>query len=224
MGIYARKTIMSSSAALLLCMAAAGTSVAETGETAPLAIQTATPTDSPTPEAPNPVDTNDGPADDVVETPITEAPHNTPSRCDNPYETWYTITGKSAYFVPSWWNGTEYKDGPGGSMTVSVTKAGTISASVTGSAEFSAGAIIAKAKTSVSATIGASFAITVGHQYSHDIARSKYGHLQYGSWGYKVSWAKYHTSGDGCRAVKAATGTATLPTKSVGWKYWETSS
>ncbi|WP_234438750.1 hypothetical protein [Streptomyces sp. NRRL S-340] len=109
-------------------------------------------------------------------------------------------------------------------MTVSVTKTGTISATVTGCGEFSAGAIIAKAKTTVSVAIGDSFAISVGHQYSHEIAKNKYGHLQYGSWGYKVSWAKYASSADRCHIVKVATGTAKLPTKSMGWKYWETSS
>ncbi|MEV7401554.1 hypothetical protein AB0N93_14300 [Streptomyces sp. NPDC091267] len=227
MGIYARKTVMTSSAAaLLLCIGAAGTAAADTEPTSP-AVQIAETADEPTPEpeAPDPVDNNDGPADDAVETPITEAPHNDPSRCDGPaIKPYYGITGKSSYFVPSLWNGTEYKDGPGGSMTVSVTKTGTITGTVTGSGEFSAGAIIAKAKTTVSVSIAASFAIAVGHTYTHDIGKKKYGHLQYGSWGYKLSWAKYASSADRCHIVKVSTGTAKLPTKSMGWKYWETSS
>ncbi|MEV4424726.1 hypothetical protein ACN9M0_23555 [Streptomyces sp. R-07] len=222
MGIYTRKTLMRSSAALLLCVAAAGPAAADSGDTAPLTVQTADIGDTPGNSAA--VDTNDGPADDSVETPVTEDPHNGPLRCDNPHTTWYAITGKSAYFIPSWWSGTEYKDGPGGTMNVSVTKTGTISASITGGTEAEGKIIVAKAKVSVSATIGGSFAIAVGHQYTHDVTKNKYGHLQYGSWGYNVSWAKYSTSSDGCGTVKIKSGTAKLPTNSTGWKYWETSS
>ncbi|GAA3130844.1 hypothetical protein GCM10010521_16120 [Streptomyces rameus] len=56
-------------------------------------------------------------------------------------------------------------------------------------------------------------------------ARDKYGHLQYGSWGYKVPWEKYRRRGDGCNGgTLVDSGTATLPTKETGWRYWETSS
>ncbi|MCT9106128.1 hypothetical protein ACFWD7_09115 [Streptomyces mirabilis] len=74
-------------------------------------------------------------------------------------------------------------------MTVSVLKSGTISLEVSGTGEWSAGAI-----------------------------------LQYGSWGYKASWKRYRTSGNGCGAVEIGHGTTTLPTNEVGWKWWVTSS
>ncbi|MGW3723851.1 hypothetical protein [Streptomyces sp. NPDC000851] len=144
-------------------------------------------------------------------------------RCDGP-STWIKITSKKAYHVPSWWNGTKYKDGPGGKMTVSVTKSGTITGEVTVGAEGELDAVVAKAKASISAKISVSVGVTTGHTYSHDISRNKYGHLQYGSWGYKVTWEKYRASGNGCDGVKIGSGKATLPTKETGWKYWETSS
>lgn len=145
-----------------------------------------------------------------------------PTYCDRPYS-WYSITSKKAYFVPAWWNGTSWKDGPGGVMNVSVTKAGTISAEVTGSLEWSSNAIIQKAKAQVSVKIGGSFSISTGHQYTHSVHSNKYGHLQYGSWGYKVTWAKYQRVGS-CGVKELGSGKATLPTSETGWKFTETSS
>ncbi|MFJ8946343.1 hypothetical protein ACIRG4_24455 [Streptomyces sp. NPDC102395] len=85
--------------------------------------------------------------------------------------------------------------------------------------------MLAKAKTTISAKIGGSAAVAVGHNCSHDISRNKYGHLQYGLWGYKVAWKRYRSAGGGsCGGVEIAHGSATLPTSETGWKYWETSS
>ncbi|WP_233518058.1 hypothetical protein [Streptomyces corynorhini] len=216
MGI-ARKVVIASAASMLLCIGMTGTAVAESSQSGKTADAT-----SPDPVVNEDADIND-PADYIegVETPVSE---KSPTRCDGP-QTWISITSKSAYHVPAWWNGTKYKDGPGGTMSVSVTKSGTISAEMTVGSEAEMNAVIAKAKVSVSGKIGASVGITTGHTYSHDIGKKKYGHLQYGSWGYKVSWKKYRAQGNGCGAgTVIASGKATLPTKEVGWKYWETSS
>ncbi|SOD76769.1 hypothetical protein SAMN06272781_4623 [Streptomyces sp. 1222.2] len=110
-------------------------------------------------------------------------------------------------------------------MTVSVTKSGTITAEVTGTIEAEANLVIAAAKSSISYKISGSVTVATGHTYAHNVARRKYGHLQYGSWGYKVSWEKYRRKGNGCGgATLIDSGTATLPTKETGWKFWETSS
>jgi hypothetical protein len=162
--------------------------------------------------------------DTLAELPETGGGDFTITRCDNPYSQWYEITSKKAYHVPSWWNGTKFKDGPGGTMVVKVEKAGKISAEVSGGTEAEAGAVIAKAKVKVDAKIGAEIGVSVGHEYRRDIARGKYGHLQYGSWGYQVTWVKYATSGDRCGKAKLKSGSAKLPTNETGWRYWETSS
>ncbi|MPY58151.1 hypothetical protein FNH08_13515 [Streptomyces spongiae] len=147
-----------------------------------------------------------------------------PTACEHP-STWYSVTSKKAYHVPSGWNGTKYKDGPGGTIKVSVTKGGTISLEVSGSGEWSAGALLAKAKVTVSAKVAGSVTVTTGHEFSHEVTRNKYGHLQYGSWGYKVNWKRYRSSGRNCGSrVEIGHGKATLPTTETGWKYWETSS
>jgi hypothetical protein len=110
-------------------------------------------------------------------------------------------------------------------MTVSVTKGGTLGMEISAGAESEASAVLAKAKVSVSAKVIGSVTITTGHTYTHEISSHKYGHLQYGSWGYKISWKKLRRKGDGCGSpTLVKSGTATLPTKETGWKYKETSS
>ncbi|MEV2227680.1 hypothetical protein AB0H69_03710 [Streptomyces phaeochromogenes] len=211
MGIGSRRASTSAATtALLLCFGTVGTAAAEEA-----------PVDDTAISADQTTDINDRQGwEDETDQPVLE---RTPRRCDGP-STWYRITSKKAYHIPSWWNGTKYKDGPGGTMSVVVTKGGTITGEFTGTAEFEAGRIIAKAKASVSLKIGASVTITTGHTYTREISKNKYGHLQYGAWGYKVGWKKYRASGNGCDGVEISRGTATLPTKETGWKYWETKS
>ncbi|MGV9249776.1 hypothetical protein [Streptomyces sp. NPDC003710] len=221
MGISSRRAVTGAATALLLCLMTAGTAAAEevpsdstaSGNTA--SHSTAISTDQTT-------DINDRQNwEDADDQPLSE---NAPRMCDRP-ETWYTITSKKAVHVPSWWNGTEYKDGPGGNMSGTVTKSGTISADVTGTGGVDVDAIVLTAKVSVSTKIGGSVTITTGHTYSHPVSSNKYGHLQYGSWGYKLTWKKWRSSsGRSCKTVEIGHGTATVPTSSTGWKYWETSS
>ncbi|MFJ3716260.1 hypothetical protein [Streptomyces sp. NPDC090057] len=211
MGMTSRRALTSAAAALLLCLTAAGTAAAEeqpVDETAASADQT--------------VEINDRQGwEDETDKPL---PDGLSGICSGP-QTWYELSSKKAYHVPSWWNGTKYKDGPGGNMSVSVTRSGTISLEVSGSGEWSAGAILAKAKTTISVKVAGSVTITTGHTYNHDISRNRYGHLQYGSWGYKVNWKKLQSVGSGCGAPRElGHGTAILPTSETGWKYWETTS
>ncbi|MFI7363117.1 hypothetical protein ACIBO4_13410 [Streptomyces sp. NPDC050149] len=145
-------------------------------------------------------------------------------RCDNPVKQWVKVSGKKSYHVPSWWNGTSFKDGPGGSIRVSVEKAGKIGVEVSGTVGVSGGVLLAEVKAEYSVKVVAEVGVTVGHHYTHAVPAKKYGHLQYGSWGYKVNWTKYKTSADRCGKVKMGSGTAKLPTKETGWRYWTTNS
>ncbi|MDQ0932856.1 MULTISPECIES: hypothetical protein [Streptomyces] len=131
------------------------------------------------------------------------------------------ITSHKAYRIPA--KGAYLKDGPGGTMTASVTRASTITYSLSTSLEVSASYLFASAKASVNAGITKSVAITTGHTYSHDIHARKYGNLQYGSNGFKVGWESNRTNPN-CTTTTLASGTAVLPATSVGWHYWETSS
>ncbi|WP_307628020.1 hypothetical protein [Streptomyces turgidiscabies] len=205
-----RRALTSAATALLLCLATAGAAVAEE-----------VPSDSTAISADQTTDINDRQGwEDADDQPLSE---RGPTSCDRP-ETWYTITSKKNYHVPSWWNGTLFKDGPGGLMNVSVTKSGTISLEVSGSGEWSAGAILAKAKTTISVKVTGSVAVGTGHTYSHDVKSNKYGHLQYGSWGYKTTWKRWRSgSGSSCDSVEIGHGSATIPTSETGWHFWETS-
>ncbi|MFD0001388.1 hypothetical protein ACFVJ4_03050 [Streptomyces sp. NPDC127178] len=212
MGIGSRRASTgAATAALLLCFGTVGTAAAEE-----------VPADDTAFTADETSDINDRQGwEDETDQPITERETR---RCTGP-QTWYEFSSKRAYHVPSGWNGTKYKDGPGGTMSVSVTKSGSISLEISGSGEWSAGAILAKAKTTISAKVVGTVTVTTGHTYTREISRNKYGHLQYGSWGYKVNWKRYRSVGNGCGTPQEiGRGTTTLPTKETGWKYWETKS
>ncbi|MER5911959.1 hypothetical protein ABT124_15995 [Streptomyces sp. NPDC001982] len=203
MGIGSRRAMTGAATALLLCFGMAGTAAAEEA-----------PSDNTTVSDDQTADINDNQGwEDEFEQPVREV---TPTRCDGSL-TWFTITSKKAIHVPAWWNGTKYKDGPGGSMTVKVEKVGTISAEITVGFEGELKGVVASAKASVSSTIKGSVGVTVGHTYTHDVRPNKYGHLQYGSWGYKVTWKKYRSTGNGCNGKEVAHGSATLPRTEVGW-------
>jgi hypothetical protein len=137
-----------------------------------------------------------------------------------PPDTGVAITSHSSYFMGT---ANVFKDGPGGTIQVSVTRASTLQASLSVTGEVSVSDVISSAKLSVSASITSSVAVTVGHTYTHNITANKYGNAQYGSWGYKVGWEKTRDNGN-CTVTVLASGTAVLPVSSVGWKYWETSS
>ena len=138
-----------------------------------------------------------------------------------PSDIYYSVKGTATY-VPFKGLPT-FKDGKGG--TISVTKDFTKTASyqVTAGAESEAGAVFAKAKVSVSASLTKTNTSTVSHNYSHKISAGKYGHAQYVAWGKKVTWKKWQTTPQ-CTAKVLGSGTIKFPTNSEGWRYWETKS
>ncbi|MGW1065572.1 hypothetical protein ACWD4F_13795 [Streptomyces aureus] len=131
------------------------------------------------------------------------------------------ITSHHPYRLPA--RGAYFKDGPGGTITASVTRATTITYSVSRSTEVNASYMMLAMKRQVSRDVSKSVAVTTGHTYSHGIHAHKYGNLQYGSNGFKVGWQSNRTNPD-CTTTVLATGTAKFPVSSVGWKFWETSS
>src|SRR4051794_32245596 len=84
-----------------------------------------------------------------------------------------------------------FKNGPGGSVDATRSYSGTASYQVTVGAESEVGAIFAKAKVSISASLTLSNTTGTTITYHHKITAGKYGHLQYVSWGKKVNWKKY---------------------------------
>ena len=136
-----------------------------------------------------------------------------------PTDTYYSVRGSATYVpfkgIPT------FKDGRGG--TLSVTKDYTKSASyqVTAGAESEVGAVLAKAKISISASLTRTNSSTITHNYSHNISPDKYGHAQYVAWGKKVTWVKYRDT-PSCTTQVLGRGVIKFPTNSEGWRYWET--
>lgn len=138
-----------------------------------------------------------------------------------PTEYYYDITSNTGYHM---WDGrTYFKDGPGGTITGSVTRTGTVTTSVSATGSYSVGGIVAQAKIEVSGSLTQSVAISVGHTYSRNITAGRYGNMKYGSWGQRVGW-RYLVDKSDCKTYTISSGTAYIPTAAVGWRYWETTS
>jgi hypothetical protein len=133
----------------------------------------------------------------------------------------YTITSSQAYRKVA--PGTTFKDGPGGTMTVTVQTASTLSTSVSASFSVSTSMLVAEANAELGTSLVTSKSVTVGHTYSREITSGKYGNVNYGSDGRKLWFSKYRMNAN-CTSTLIGSGTATAPSNSVGWKYWETSS
>lgn len=135
---------------------------------------------------------------------------------------YYTVSGKSIEMrypgVPI------FKDGKGGTLTVSRTYSSTLNYSVTLGAESEVGAVLAKAKVSISGTLGRTTGKTTTHTYSHKISSNRYGHAKYVNWGKQVKWVKKRRWSN-CDTKVLAHGTIDFPsTDTEGWVYWETKS
>lgn len=116
-----------------------------------------------------------------------------------------------------------FKNGPGGSMSVSRTYSGSVSASVTAGSSAEVSAVLAKAQVSISAQLSTTNSTSATNTFSKDITAGKYGNAQYVSWGQDVSYTKRRLNRD-CTTTTIATGKIKFPSSKEGWYYWETSS
>jgi hypothetical protein len=100
-----------------------------------------------------------------------------------------------------------------------------VGAKFTGSASGDLSAIIAEAKiqlgieVSMNVSIGQSFTTRYG-----PIAAGKYGHIQFGDWGYAINWSLYRGNGN-CTSTYLAGGGAILPNPiNLGHSTWSSNS
>jgi hypothetical protein len=114
-----------------------------------------------------------------------------------------------------------FKDGPGGTISGSVSRTDSLAATFGVATSAEADGIFAKAKVEINASVTRSVSATIGHHYTHKIRRGHYGHLAYGSWAKLVGWRKVQHTWD-CKTNVLKRGKARLPTRSVGWHYWAT--
>jgi hypothetical protein len=134
----------------------------------------------------------------------------------------YSTYSKTDIHIPS---GVHWKNGPGGTVSASRESTQSASMSVSMSVSVSYSAIVAKAEGTfgIDATVSGSRSETMG--YSRPISSSsKYGHLQFGNWGYKMGLKKYYVD-SACSVTSSYVGTVTkMPSANTwGYRYWETS-
>ncbi|MDQ0847900.1 hypothetical protein [Streptomyces sp. V1I6] len=119
--------------------------------------------------------------------------------------------------------GPKYKDGPGGTIVLTRTEAGSASTKITAGGGVTVSGIVAEAKVGVSRESVKEVSWDTQHQFRRDITRNKYGNAQHGSWGHNVKWQKYYQLPN-CRKTQITYGTADVANKTIGFRYWETSS
>lgn len=112
-----------------------------------------------------------------------------------------------------------FKNGPGGTVTATRSKDKTVAFQVTAGVESEVGAVLAKAKASISASLTRSQSTAVIVSYTKKIPKGKFGNLRYVSYGKKVKWKKYRYD-NSCQKYLVSQGTIKFPTKAEGWYYW----
>lgn len=125
------------------------------------------------------------------------------------------------FFVPR----TRFIDGPGGTMTVSVTRQHRVYAEMEIEreriGEIDRDELIRQLRNMVNPLLAEEYIVETGHEYVQEITDGKYGNMWYRVFGYRVgfsAWRQVYS----CRVRKIAAGVASVPARVEGWRYWET--
>ncbi|MEV4469830.1 hypothetical protein ACFFR3_32895 [Nonomuraea salmonea] len=137
------------------------------------------------------------------------------------------------FFLPR----TRYIDGPGGSMTVSVTREHEVLAFLEAENEKTKSLEKSRARTVDDVTDTKSVVealrrlglphleerhmVFTGHEYTREVTPGKYGNMWYRVFGYRIGWSAWSVLGT-CDRRKVAAGVANVPARVEGWRYWET--
>ncbi|MFC4008869.1 hypothetical protein ACFOY2_16680 [Nonomuraea purpurea] len=137
------------------------------------------------------------------------------------------------FFLPR----TRYIDGPGGSMTVSVTREHEVVAFIetereqqretrftaesTPTAEFTPSEVVRRLRRLGLPHLEERHMVFSGHEYTREVKKGMYGNMWYRVFGYRVGWSAWSVVGT-CREVEVARGIANVPARVEGWRYWET--
>ncbi|TMR25178.1 hypothetical protein ETD86_02220 [Nonomuraea turkmeniaca] len=131
------------------------------------------------------------------------------------------------FFVPR----TRFIDGPGGSMTVSVTREHEVLAfletenektkSVSEPHPFTTGEIVRELRRLGIPHLEERHMVFTGHEYTQEISKGMYGNMWYRVLGYRIGWSAWRVLNN-CRHVAIGRGIANVPARVEGWRYWET--
>ncbi|KAB8189884.1 hypothetical protein FH608_038490 [Nonomuraea phyllanthi] len=129
------------------------------------------------------------------------------------------------FFLPR----TRYIDGPGGTMTVSVTREHEIRAFLETENErqwsithkFTTKDLVRQFRKMGIPHLEERHMVYTGHEYTREVSKGKYGNMWYRVFGYRIGWSAWSQLGT-CRDVRVARGIANVPARVEGWRYWET--
>jgi len=137
------------------------------------------------------------------------------------------------FFLPR----TRYIDGPGGSMTVSVTREHEVLAFLEAENEKSKSlektftrddngtpdtkSVVESLRRLGLPHLEERHMVFSGHEYTREITPGKYGNMWYRVFGYRIGWSAWNVLGT-CDREKVAAGIANVPSRVEGWRYWET--
>ncbi|WP_113699545.1 hypothetical protein [Nonomuraea lactucae] len=125
------------------------------------------------------------------------------------------------FFVPR----TRFIDGPGGEMTVSVTREHEVLAFLeldkTASRSVTVGDVVRSLSKSVTPHLELRHMVFTGHDYTQTISKGMYGNMWYRVFGYRVGWSQFAQLSN-CNQWRVSTGIANVPSRVEGWRYWET--
>lgn len=125
------------------------------------------------------------------------------------------------FFIPR----TRYIDGPGGEMTVSITREHEVLAFVETEKERTRqrtkGNLVRSLRKLGIPHLEERHMVFSGHDYTRTITKGKYGNMWYRVFGYRIGYSTWRVLGT-CRRVRVGTGIANVPARVEGWRYWET--
>ncbi|MFE3453766.1 hypothetical protein ACFXJ8_33045 [Nonomuraea sp. NPDC059194] len=120
---------------------------------------------------------------------------------------------------------TRFTDGPGGSMTVSVTREHEVLAFVETESErtreLTTGDLVRSLRRLGLPHLEERHMVFTGHEYTREISKGMYGNMWYRVFGYRIGWSSWEVLGT-CRHRLVHTGIANVPARVEGWHYWET--
>ncbi|MFI7422998.1 hypothetical protein [Nonomuraea sp. NPDC049684] len=153
---------------------------------------------------------------------VTTAAHaDGDGRCDP--HTFFKIRSLSPrnFFIPR----TRYIDGPGGTITVTVTREYEVRAFRETENEqqlvITTGDLVRNLRKMGVPHLEERHMVFTGHEYSRTITKGMYGNMWYRVFGYRIGWAAWSVLGT-CKQVEVGSGIANVPARVEGWRYWET--
>lgn len=155
----------------------------------------------------------------VTMTPVAQADDG--GRCSQ--HTFFKIHQLSPrnFFIPR----TRYIDGPGGTITVTVTREYEVRAFRETENEhqvlITTGDLVRSLRKMGVPHLEERHMVFSGHEYSRSISKGMYGNMWYRVFGYRIGWSAWSVLGT-CKEFRVASGIANVPARVEGWRYWET--